>query len=793
MLYVGGAFAFLQAADIVVPAVGLPPATLTVAVWACIVGLPIAIVLSWAFDLTPEGLTRTPEQDSVAGDDSRFMTRRSWAGFGSLILAGLFFWQMFPAVALMGAEDPRSIAVLPFENMSLDDANQPFTDGIHDDILTQLSKIEALRVVSRTTVREYRQTDKTVSRIADELGVAVVLEGGVQRVGDQLRINVQLIEGRSDQQLWAQTFDRTLTVANIFEIQSEIAAEIASSLRAELTPVEETRIAELPTEMLDAYDMYLRGNGAYNRSFSEADLQAAVEALEAAVDLDPGFALAHAKLSQALTATYFLHYERTPARLEAARASAERALELNPTLPEAHAAMGYFHYWGTMDAGEARRHFDQAGSDEADLLGFFGSAQRPIPLQTSTLDNGLQLIVSEDPASPVVTVSAWFRTGSRVDPPGREGMAHLFEHLLFGRTENLPEGNQLGLVQGYGAEVNGTTDYDAGMSYVTAPASHLALALWLMRERMDGLLLTPEEVRTQIDVISSERSQVASNPLHPLSEVLSQFSPAWEPYRHSTMGEPDRLAETSAQELESFYATYFAPNNLTLVIAGDVRSGEATELVERYLGDLTPSDIPELPGRPRIPRTDGPRRATVDLPGVPTPYIAIGFTAPSPEHPDTPALQLLATILGGGESSRLHRDLVVDDQIANAAAFTYQPRQVESGMIAFAMGSPGADAAAIEGALVQALDRFKDEGATRLELRKAKNAFRASQVIDTESTQSRAETIQRYALLYGDAERLNTAVEQAMVVDLDDLRRVARKYLSAENRFVIEGVPGGGS
>jgi TolB-like protein/Tfp pilus assembly protein PilF len=240
-----------------------------------------------------------------------------------------------------------SIAVLPFENLSGGEEAQPFTDGLHDDLLTQLVKIGGLKVISRTSVLGYRDSPKSIGEIAEELGVATVLEGGVQRAADRVRINVQLIDARTDAHLWAETYDRDLTAANLFEIQREIALEIARTLQARLTAEERERLAEIPTENLAAYEHYLRGRDFFQRSLVLTDARAAVREFQAAVDADPAFADAWARLSIARSTLSFefgLNDERP-----AAEAAAEWALELASESPLAMAAMGYYRYYGHRD------------------------------------------------------------------------------------------------------------------------------------------------------------------------------------------------------------------------------------------------------------------------------------------------------------------------------------------------------------------------------------------------------------------------------------------------------------
>jgi TolB-like protein len=228
----------------------------------------------------------------------------------------------------------QSVAVLPFENISGDDANLPFTVGVHDDLLTQVSKISSLKTISRTSVLQYRGTAKTIPEIARELGVATVLEGGVQRVGNTVRINVQLIDAATDEHIWAETYDRELSAANIFAIQSEIATAIATTLEAALTDADKRRLAATPTRNLDALDAYFLGKQLADIR-SEVNIRQSIDYFDLAIELDPEFALAHAGRAYAwlLMPEYDADLDRDLARGNA-RASAQRALALDPDLPE---------------------------------------------------------------------------------------------------------------------------------------------------------------------------------------------------------------------------------------------------------------------------------------------------------------------------------------------------------------------------------------------------------------------------------------------------------------------------
>jgi TolB-like protein/Tfp pilus assembly protein PilF len=286
-----------------------------------------------------------------------------WVPIGAAILiliAGFLFWQRGKSKTTTAAIPEKSIAVLPFENLSEDKANAYFADGIQDEILTRLSKIADLKVVSRTSTQQYQSKPGNLSEIAKQLGVAHIVEGSVQKSADSVRVNVQLIKAVNDSHLWADTFDRKLT--DIFSVESEVAKAIAEQLRAKLTGQEEQVIAAKPTDNPGAYDAYLRGLAfSLKTASTTANLLGAQKYLKEAVRLDPKFALAWALLSYTEARGYrTLNLQPTVALREEARQAAETALTLQPNLGEAVLAKGYYHYSCLKDYDTAIRYFEQA-------------------------------------------------------------------------------------------------------------------------------------------------------------------------------------------------------------------------------------------------------------------------------------------------------------------------------------------------------------------------------------------------------------------------------------------------
>ena len=284
------------------PILKLPEWSVTLVTVLVLIGFPLALIFAWAFELTPAGLKK--EKDVDRSESITHVTGRKldFAIIGVLAVALFFFasahqWGSEKEsanstdTAKLGAQ---SIAILPFVNRSNRDEDLFFTDGIHDDLLTQLAKINDLKVISRTSVMHYRNTDMRIPQIAQELGVATVLEGGVQRAGQRIRINAQLIDVATDRHIWAETFDREMTIDNLFDIQTEITRQIVTAVRGQLTTEEQQAFMGAPTQSLEAYEAYLRARNLLTSSGYNMDkYEAAQPYAEQAVALDPDFAIAH--------------------------------------------------------------------------------------------------------------------------------------------------------------------------------------------------------------------------------------------------------------------------------------------------------------------------------------------------------------------------------------------------------------------------------------------------------------------------------------------------------------------
>jgi len=383
--YVIVGWLIMQAGEVLSPALHLPDWINSALAFFLILGFPLALIFAWAFEMTPDGIKKEKDVDrsgSVAGATGKKLNLTI-----IIVLAlalGLFAFDKFVldpgrdateiATAVQVAQQQAdeltepsdseestdqkpainhlSIAVLPFENRSNREEDQFFTDGMHDDLLTTIAKIGSMKVISRTSVMEYRDTVKKIPQIAQELGVANILEGGIQRSGSQVRINMQLIDAATDEHLWAEIYDRELTAENLFAVQSEITKAIANALQATLSPQEQQRIEARPTDNLEAYDAYMRGRQLMATRDS-VKLKLATEEFNKATEIDPLFALAWVGLADSLAISMGWADVRAEDAYPIMEDAVKNALAIDNGLGEAYASLAWIHdYYGRNDEVE---------------------------------------------------------------------------------------------------------------------------------------------------------------------------------------------------------------------------------------------------------------------------------------------------------------------------------------------------------------------------------------------------------------------------------------------------------
>jgi len=423
--YAVAAWVLLQIFDVVGEILELPAWGGKLILAGLVIGLVLALIFAWAYELTPEGVKREKDVDR-----SQSITPHTGRKLNTLIIvlmavaiAYLLFDKLYVAprlagqpqgVAVTDADAPvppaeisrHSIAVLPFDNRSRLEDDEYFVEGIHDDLLTNLARIGSLKVISRTSVAQYKDTTKTIPQIAGELGVATVMEGAVQRAGNTVRINVQLIDAQTDEHLWAEIFDRELTADNLFAIQSEISQEIAKALQATLSPAEQQRLNDRPTENLAAYNAYLRGRQLMTRRTSQ-DLDRAGEEFQRAVELDPEFALAWVGVAE--TANLRGGYSNLDIDevLRLRKEATQRALALDDQLGEAHLSRAtILNFYGrNEEADAAYRRAIELSPGYATAYMWYAGSLRNFP---ERLEESVELgrkAVELDPLSSVARVS----------------------------------------------------------------------------------------------------------------------------------------------------------------------------------------------------------------------------------------------------------------------------------------------------------------------------------------------------------------------------------------------------
>jgi TolB-like protein/Tfp pilus assembly protein PilF len=353
------AWLLMQVASQLFPFFDIPNWAVRLVVLLLVIGFPIALVLAWAFELTPEGLKRTEAADRETVKRSR---NKGWIYvviIAATLSAGLFFVGRYtaPKASVISESPAKSIAVLPFENLSRDPDNAYFTEGVQEEILTRLAKVSDLKVISRTSTQRFKSAPEDLRQIAKQLGVMHVLEGSIQKAADQIRVNVQLINALTGAHLWAETYDRKLT--DIFTVESDIAKTIADTLQAKLTGSEQHAIALRPTANSEAHQLYLKGRFFWNKR-TAGDLKTAINYFQQAIDKDPAFALAYAGLADAYLLLSGWAVASPKESFPKARAAAEHALRLDNMLAEAHTSLGQALFAYDLNLPEADREFRRA-------------------------------------------------------------------------------------------------------------------------------------------------------------------------------------------------------------------------------------------------------------------------------------------------------------------------------------------------------------------------------------------------------------------------------------------------
>ncbi|MCA1628172.1 MAG: insulinase family protein, partial [Acidobacteria bacterium] len=413
----------------------------------------------------------------------------------------------------------------------------------------------------------------------------------------------------------------------------------------------------------------------------------------------------------------------------------------------------------------------------------------PIPIEQFALENGLRVVLSEDHSVPVVSVTVYYDVGSRNEREGRTGFAHLFEHMMFQGSENVPKAAHFQYIFNSGGTMNGTTSSERTNYYETLPASQLPLALWLESDRMRSLKVTQENLDNQRNAVQEEKrlnydNRPYSNAFLRLNEMVFK-NPA---NAHSTIGSMEDLDAATIEDVQEFFRIYYAPNNAVLSIVGDFNSAEARKLVEKYFASISPQPVPPLVDTDEPPEVAGRHETYLD-PFAQLPALMLGWKAPARRASDFYPLALASELLLEGESSRLYQKLVKGDESVVGVQGGIGERRGPSSLYLFAIPKPGEATADIHRAINDEIKQLATAGPTAEEMEKLRNNLLNDAVRGRQSTMYRAQRLAEYALYDGDPNLFNTELEQYLRVTPAEIKAAAARYLDTDNMTLIEVVP----
>ena len=417
---------------------------------------------------------------------------------------------------------------------------------------------------------------------------------------------------------------------------------------------------------------------------------------------------------------------------------------------------------------------------------------RPPKLEytTATLPNGLRVVLHEDHSTPIVHLELWYHVGSKDERPGRTGFAHLFEHMMFKGSKNVEPDQHPSWLTSIGGQANATTNEDTTVFWETVPAQYLPLILWLEADRMASLRVDEAVFKNEREVVKEERRMRVDNPpFGRLSEIIYDQIFTTHPYRFQTIGSMKDLEAASIDDVRDFYRTYYVPNNATLVLAGDFESAEAMALIQKYLGR-----VPRGPDVPRQIPAEPPqlqeRRIRIEE-SWPLPAVVVAHRVPADGDPDAYPMHIAAKILSDGQSSRIYKRLVYDDQIAMAAFGDAKIIEDPNLFTAVAVVQPGRSPDAAAASLIDELERMRNEPVTAAELDRAKRQFARDYILGRDTVQQKSQVLAHAAVIHDDLGTADGEFELFMNVTAEDVQRVARKYFAPETRNVISVMPRG--
>jgi zinc protease len=405
------------------------------------------------------------------------------------------------------------------------------------------------------------------------------------------------------------------------------------------------------------------------------------------------------------------------------------------------------------------------------------------------LKNGLRVIISEDHTAPTVSVAVTYNAGSADEKAHRTGFAHLFEHMMFKGSENVGPGEHFTLVFNNGGNMNGTTNQDRTLYFETLPANQLELGLFLESDRMKSLDINKANLDNQRGAVQEERRlRVDNQPYGQTFEKTGEQAYDNPAYKHSIIGSMEDLNAASVDDVATFFKTYYAPNNAVLSIVGDVDPKKTMALVEKYFGTIARQPDPKRPDLTE-PMHTAERRSTIEDSLARLPRLDIVWIGPPAQTADSAALDVLSDVLSAGRSSRINQVVVREKQLSTGAALFAADSRGPGLITAFATVAPGKNPADVEAALYEEIEKVKNGPIADWEIEKAHNGARRSQAAQVTSTLNRAVQLGEYATFYNNPNLINTRTGQILKVSAADVQRVAKKYLTKENRSVIVTVP----
>jgi predicted Zn-dependent peptidase len=428
------------------------------------------------------------------------------------------------------------------------------------------------------------------------------------------------------------------------------------------------------------------------------------------------------------------------------------------------------------------------------------AAQEParIALESYTLPNGLKVILAPDRTTQVVAVDVWYHVGSRNEVKGRTGFAHLFEHMMFQGSENVKKAQHFSLIEKAGGNNNGSTAEDRTNYYEALPSNRLNLGLWLEADRMRSLAVTDSNFANQREAVKEERrlrvdNQPYTGAIFEGMYALADSSTCF-PYAHSIIGSMSDLNAAKTPDVKAFFDLYYTPNNATLTVVGDFDPAATKALIQQYFGNIPRGKEPPpvecaATFNPGAIRRNWPD-SKANLPGV-----LLAYRVPEYKHADMPAIDLLTTILGQGESSRINKTVVRDRKLAQFAIVLSNPAAPRRGpgvLLALGISNQGVTPDSLEAGLAAEFARVVKDGVTEAELAKAKNGYRTQLITQQQQALAKAEALQTADLFLGDPEAVNTNWKRYLAVTSDDIKRVAAAYFRPENSLVLLITPAGG-